>query len=160
VKITVRYRSGFSLVEVTLALGVAAVCLVTIFALLPVGLQTTQNANQQVASADIMGAVIADLRATPLTIPPGSAATSPKFAIPIPANPVGATTTTILFFSSKGQFSSSVNSDSRYQLAVAIVPNSAPRAATLVNLKMTWPAAASPANASGSGEMFLALDRN
>jgi uncharacterized protein (TIGR02598 family) len=160
VKNTARYRSGFSLVEVTLALGVAAVCLVTIFALLPVGLQTTQNANQQVASADIMGGVIADLRATPLTIPPGSATTSPKFAIPIPANPVGATTTTILFFDSEGQFSSSVNSDSRYQLAISIVPNSAPRAATLVNLKMTWPAAASPANASGSGEMFLALDRN
>lgn len=159
-RITARYRSGFSLVEVTLALGVAAVCLVTIFALLPVGLQTTQNANQQVASADIMGAVIADLRATPLTIPPGRAATSPKFAIPIPANPVEATATTILFFGSEGQFSSSVNLDSRYQLAIAIVPNSAPRAATLVNLKMTWPAAASPANASGSGEMFLALDRN
>ncbi|HEV2841922.1 MAG TPA: hypothetical protein VGW39_11395 [Chthoniobacterales bacterium] len=31
---------GFSLVEVTLALGVASVCLIAIFGLLPVGLRT------------------------------------------------------------------------------------------------------------------------
>jgi len=151
---------GFSLVEVTLALGVTAVCLLTIFALLPIGLQTAQNATQQVASADIMSAVIADLRTTPVTAPPGSAATSPKFAIPIPANPVAGAATTTLFFNSEGQFSTLIGSSSRYQLTITFGPNNAQRAATLVDLQMTWPAAAAPANASGFSEIFLALDRN
>lgn len=157
---TARDRSGFSLVEVTLALGVAAVCLVTIFALLPIGLHTNQNATQQVASADLMGAVIADLRATPVTTPRGSATTSPQFAIAIPANPVTAVTASTLFFDSEGQFSTSANSNSRYRFTISFVPNGGSRAATVVDLKMTWPAAASVTNAAGSSEMFLGLDRN
>jgi Tfp pilus assembly protein PilV len=151
---------GFSLIEVTIALGVVAMCLTTIFALLPLGLQTSQNAAQQVASADIMGAVTTDLRATPVTSPRGGAATSPQFAIPIPANPVTTGTPLTLFFNSEGQFSSSLTPNSRYRLTITFVPNSSSRSATLVALKMTWPGAASVANASGSSEMFLALDRN
>jgi uncharacterized protein (TIGR02598 family) len=149
------FHSGFSLVEVSVALGVAAICLMTVFAFLPIGLRTAQNANEQVASGDIIGAVAADLRATPTTL-----STSPRFAIPIPANPVGARTTTKLFFDTHGQFSPAMTADSRYQLIVTFLPNRGARSATLTNLKMTWPAAASPENAAGSGEMFLALDRN
>ena len=66
-------RCGFSLVEVTLALGVASVCLIAIFGLLPVGLRTNQDAIQQVAAADILGAVMTDLRATPVSTPRGEA---------------------------------------------------------------------------------------
>ena len=62
-------RRGFSLVEVTLALGVASVCLIAIFGLLPVGLRTNQDAIQQGSAADILGAVMADLRATSVTRP-------------------------------------------------------------------------------------------
>jgi len=149
------FESGFSLVEVTLALGVAALCLMTVFAFLPVGLRTTQNAKEQLASADIISAVAADLRATPATT-----STSPRLAIPIPTNPVSATTTTALFFDAEGEFSPAITADSRYQLTVTFLRNSGARSATLVNLKITWPAAASPDNAAGFGEMFLALDRN
>ena len=159
-KDTARNRSGFSLVEVTLALGVAAVCLMTIFALLPVGLHTNQNATQQVASADIMGAVTTDLRATPVTTPRGGTATSPQFAIAIPANPVAATSSSTLFFNTEGRFSTSSNSNSRYRLIITFLPNTGSRSATLIDLKMTWPAASSVANAAGSSEMFLGLDRN
>jgi uncharacterized protein (TIGR02598 family) len=155
-----RDGSGFSLVEVTLALGVAGVCLLTIFALLPIGLHTSQNADQQVASAELMGAVIADLRATPVTTPRGSATGSPQFAISIPANPVATDTTSILFLNSKGQFTPSLDSSSRYRLTITFVPNGGLRSATLAGLRMTWPAAASTANYAGSSEMFLALDRN
>ena len=55
---------AFTLVEVTLALGMAAVSLIAIFALLPVGLQTSYRVAEQAASNDILAAVIADLRAT------------------------------------------------------------------------------------------------
>jgi uncharacterized protein (TIGR02598 family) len=155
-----RSRFAFSLVEVTLALGIAALCLTTIFALLPVGLRTNQNAIQQVASADIMGAVIADLRSTPLTIPSGNATTSPQFLIPIPANPVTAPSPATLYFDREGRFSASATSDSRYRLTITFVPHTGLHSATLVDLRMTWPAAAQVADAAGSSEMFIALDRN
>lgn len=153
-------RSGFSLVEVSLALGIVAICLVTIFGLLPVGLQTAQISNQQVASADIISAIIADLRATPITIPRGGGTTSPQFAINIPANPVATATISTLFFDGGGVATPSTNSLSRYRLTITFQPNGGSRSATLVNLKMTWPAEASIANATGTAEMLVALDRN
>ena len=60
-----RSKLAFSLVEVTLALGVAAFCLIAIFGLMPVGVQTTRNATSQTTSTNIVAAVVADLRATP-----------------------------------------------------------------------------------------------
>src|SRR5262249_20906853 len=59
--------SGFSLVEVTLALGIAAFCLLAVFGLMPVGVETTRNATSQTAATNIMAAVVSDLRATPTT---------------------------------------------------------------------------------------------
>ena len=159
-KTTARKQLGFSLVEVTLALGVAAVCLITVFALLPIGLRTTQNATQQVATADIMSAVIADLRATPVTTPRGNATTSLQFAIAIPGNPVPGATTSTLYFDAAGTVAAALTSDSRFQLTITFQPNTGSRSATLVDLKMTWPAGASPTNATGTSEMFVALDRN
>src|ERR1044072_3486768 len=58
-----RRGHAFSLVELTLALGVAAFCLLAVFGLMPLGVQTNRNANSQTAAANIMAAVIADLRA-------------------------------------------------------------------------------------------------
>src|SRR5207247_4529651 len=59
-------RTGaFSLVEVTLALGIAAFCLIAVFGLVPIGVQTNRNATSQTAATNIMAAVVADLRATP-----------------------------------------------------------------------------------------------
>ena len=39
--------TAFSLVEVTLALGIAAFCLIAVFGLMPVGVQTNRNAISQ-----------------------------------------------------------------------------------------------------------------
>lgn len=153
-------RAAFSLVEVTLALGVAAISLLGIFALLPVGLQTNRTAIQQTASSDLISAVVADLRATPPTTPLGAAATSQRFQIAIPANPVGAQTSTTLYFADDGQSATTLSPSSRYRLTVTFLPNSGARAATMATLKMTWPAAANVANAEGSAQMFVALDRN
>src|SRR5205814_10489084 len=55
---------AFSLVEVTLALGVAAFCLLAVFGLMPIGLQTNRNTISQSAAANIIAAVVADLPAT------------------------------------------------------------------------------------------------
>ena len=172
-------NEAFSLVEVTLALGVAAVALIAIFGLLVTGTQTNYTAVEQSASTDILTAVAADLRATAKTIPAGSPTPSPQFKIAIPGNPVtGTITLNPIFFSSDGQCAStldgSVKCDGtsanpplrvRYRLTVSFLrndPGTTPaKTATLVDLKMTWPAATTVTAANTSAaEAFLALDRN
>jgi uncharacterized protein (TIGR02598 family) len=156
--------AAFSLVELTLALGVAAFCLIAVFGLVPIGVHTNRNATSQTAAANIMAAVIADLRATPLTNPRGNATTSLLYQIPIPANPVTtATTITPLFFAQDGTFSTTIQADSRYRLNITFRPNGpAARTATYADVKVTWPAAADPTTVTpaGSAEMFAAFDRN
>ena len=150
---------SFSLVEVTLALGVAAVSLLAIFSLLPIGLQTNQRSIMQTASADILSAVAADLRATPVTNPRGNATTSTQFGISIPA--AGSTETTTLFLNSAGRSDTSLRPDSRYRMTVTFVSNGGgAKAATFADLKITWPAGAAVTNAQGTAEMFAAFDRN
>jgi len=50
-------RSAFSLTEVVIALGVVSFALIAIFGLLPVGLKTVKNANEQAAAANLLGAI-------------------------------------------------------------------------------------------------------
>jgi uncharacterized protein (TIGR02598 family) len=155
-----RTRNAFSLVEVTLALGVAAFSLLVIYSLLPVGLQTNRRAIEQTASVDILSAVAADLRATPVTTPRGNATTSPQFGINIPA--AGNAGTTTLFFNGTDQFAKSQQPDSRYRVTMRFVSSSGggSKTATLADVRVTWPAGASITNAQGTAEMFAAFDRN
>lgn len=46
--------SGFSLVEVTLAIGIIAFALMAVVGLLPVGLRTVKNSNEQAAAAIVL----------------------------------------------------------------------------------------------------------
>jgi type II secretory pathway pseudopilin PulG len=62
--------AAFSLVEVTLALGVAAFCLVTVLGLLPTSLRTQQNSIQQTTANQIISTVFSFLRAD-VRLPPG-----------------------------------------------------------------------------------------
>jgi len=153
--------SAFSLVEVTLALGIAAFCLIAVFGLMPVGMQTNRNAKSQTRATNLMAAVMADLRATP-----SNKAASLQFCIPLSG-------TTTVFFDSEGRCSSDLpglNSlcvgiaawnpplETRYRVNVTF-PSSGNANLKYADLKVTWPAAATPANASGSVEMFAAFDR-
>jgi type II secretory pathway pseudopilin PulG len=61
---------GFSLVEVTLALGVAVFCAIVVLGLLPAGLKTQQNSIQQTTANTISSQIVADLTAA-LRLPPG-----------------------------------------------------------------------------------------
>ena len=158
--------SAFSLVEVTLALGIAAFCLIAVFGLMPVGLQTNRNAKSQTRATNLMAAVMADLRSTPRT-----KTTSLDFCIPLSG-------TTTVYFDSEGRCSSDVAGSvmrpcaglgggawipplqTRYRVTVTF-PSSGNANLTYADLKATWPAAADPATTtpSGSVEMFAALDR-
>jgi type II secretory pathway pseudopilin PulG len=62
--------AAFSLVEVTLALGVAAFCLVAVLGLLPTSLKTQQTSIQQTTANQIISTIFSDLRAD-IRLPPG-----------------------------------------------------------------------------------------
>jgi uncharacterized protein (TIGR02598 family) len=142
-------NAAFSLVEVTLALGIAAFCLIAVFGLMPMGVQTNRNATSQTAAANIMAAVVADLRATPK-----AATQSTQFRITFGTN-------TTLYFDGSGQFATSPGANSRYQLDLTWSGSTGLRYA---DLKVTWPpnvAQLTPRPVpNGSTEMFAAFDRN
>ena len=139
---------AFSLVEVTLALGIAAFCLIAVIGIIPAGLQTTRSATSQTAATNIMAAVIADLRATPTTTN-----SSLQFGLGF-----GAAGTQTRYFDGSGTPSLSLTGTSRYRLDITWL--AAPTGLRYADVKVWWPAAATAANASGSTEMFAAFDRN
>jgi hypothetical protein len=154
---------AFSLVELTLAIGVAAFCLLTVFALLPIAALTNRNATSQTAATNIAALIIADLRAVTKT--PGTwSGSSPLFCITL------GTQKTIYFDSQSQCYGDVAGSTSPCGGPLAVSPpryraNIAfPSAGNLtyVQLKITWPAAADPTRVtpSGSVDMFAALDRN
>lgn len=145
--------AGFSLVEVTLALGVAAFCLIALFGLLPLGIKTNQNSISQTAAAAMLSSVIADLRATPKTSP-----TSRQYEITLG-------TPKVLYFDGEGRAVTPAdpNANPRYRVTVTF-PENPPGtfAPTFVTLKVSWPAMADPATAAAVDfvETFAALDRS
>ncbi len=141
------YRiSGFSLVEVTLALGIGAFCLIAVFGLMPVGVQTNRNATSQTAATNIIASVVADMRAT-------QGATSAQYGIQFG-------TPRTLYFDGAGQFTTVLGANSRYRVGITFPWTSGN--AYGANLKVTWPAPVDPATTTPSGqvEMFAAFDRN
>src|SRR5690349_21540030 len=68
----VRKTAGFSLVELTLALGVAAFCLIALLGLLPASLKTQQNSIEQTVANGVITEILGDLRAD-VRLPPGQA---------------------------------------------------------------------------------------
>jgi len=153
-----QFTSAFSLVELTVALGVASFCLIALFGLMPVGVQTNRNATSETAATNIMAAVVSDLRATPRCIPTSSIY---QITLGTVCTPVSTPSPTTLYFDATGQFSTLLGSNSRYQLNITWTRTGGNSTGwRSADVKVTWPAAATPANASGSTEMFAAFDRN
>lgn len=166
-----RFTFAFSLVEVTLALGIAAFCFIAVIGIVPVGVQTNRNATSQTVATNIMAAAITDLRATQKT-----KTASPQLGIPVPTDHTkGAASncqpcascwtsqTTTKYFDASGK--SVASTAGLYRLTVTQVQNPSATATTgalFYDAKATWPAQVDPCatTPSGSVEMFVALDRN
>ena len=56
------FRRAFSLVEVVLAIGIVSFALVAVIGLMPVGLRSVKNANEQAGAADALNAIADSLR--------------------------------------------------------------------------------------------------
>lgn len=142
-KLSNRTNSAFSLVELTLALGVAAFCLIAVFGLVPVGVQTNRNATSQTAATNILSSAVSDLRASPSNQQPTN-----KYGF---ARNKGAFTT--VCFDGQGGWMKQPGSSTVcpalypvYRLYVQI-DNTTPGNVVYpayASLRVTWPAAANP----------------
>ena len=140
---------AFSLVEVTLALGIAGFCLITVFALVPVAVLTNRNATSQTRATNVMAAVVADLRSSK------TRSTSARFGITIPSNhTLGAGSncdpcsscwnaqTQTIYLDGSGQVVASAAALCRVTLTLVQNPSATSTAGALFyDVKATWPAA-------------------
>lgn len=159
---SVRHLRGFTLVETTLGLGVAAVCLTAIMGLLVIGSNSNQLSIEQSQATNILNAVAADLRAAPNPRPYGSAQTSTIYSIVLPATVTSGSPTPIqaspAYIGEDGLLVPTP-SGARYQLNVWITP-ALPSRPLMARILLTWPAAATVENANGSVESIVAINRN
>lgn len=143
--------AAFSLVEVTMALGIAAFCLVALLGLVPVGLNSNRNAVQQTAAASIAASVITDIRnqvAISALAPPPLSPTSnytPRYKFNI-APPALAPVVHYVYVSADGSATpvdSPPAAGSVYKVTVGLLspPGREPWEATPVRIMVTWPPA-------------------
>ncbi len=170
-----RTHSAFSLVEVALALGICAFCLVPLIGLIPVGIAGNQTSIEVTAGASLAASIVADLQTTSLSA--GSAGVrSPRLNIVIPGTP-DTTRSHTLFFDQNGENIGSLDSDAdpaknpRYRATLEFTTpggnaSGTQRTATIVRVLITWPAiadrsaSAAPKNYSGYYETVISLDRS
>ena len=140
------FQPAFSLVEVTVALGIAGFCLLTIVGLLPVGLSNNMSSIEQPGAANLARGIITDLRAAQNSVNTNQ---SPQYGI------LFSTAAAQSFcFSEDGR--TNTVAASRYLATITIDTNKAP---VPVIIKITWPASALAALASDAFEVTTAIDR-
>lgn len=155
---------AFSLVEVTIALGIASFCLVVTFALLPVGMTTNRDSIEQTTAASLSSSIVADLRGTPNT---GAANTSPRYGIAFPA-PGTASQNTSFFINTDGSTNnlSMATGTPLFRATITVSAPAAGRTASTGRVWITWPGLADqnpsalPSHYSGSFITVVGLDRN
>jgi len=160
---------AFTLIEVTLALGVAVFCLTTVFGLLPVGLTSNQASLEQTMAGNISSGIVSDLRCPPVS------GLTPRFGFLIPTpvtsgngSPIGANALHTIYFASNGSVTSVGSAGSSAPVFRATVGFGAPlqRNATPVRVLISWPALSNsnaqgwPTNYAGSYEVDTTLDCN
>jgi uncharacterized protein (TIGR02598 family) len=140
-------RHGFSLVELSIALGIAAFALIAIFGLLPVGVGSNNASIRQTEAVNLASGFVEDLRQAP----PGAGAVSPRYQIEFDQN------ASSVFIDRSGQPVPHEQAD--YRVSVTMLhPPQGRRQATSVSVVLSWPATMdAPLHALST---FVALDRN
>lgn len=160
---------GFSLVELTLAIGVAGFCLIALLGLLPAGLKTNQSSFQQTGANNLASQIVSDLRASS-RLPPGQV--SKQFSLH--GHWAAVRTPDTVYFTSTGEYLTNTNNQTtapanavfRGDVTYRLPPNDT---TSLADITVTWPAAAlngvqnvtagDLAKAQGFVEIFAAINR-
>jgi uncharacterized protein (TIGR02598 family) len=156
---------GFSLVEIVIALGVAAFCLIALLGMLPAGLKTQRTSANQTKANGVVSQCVDFLRAD-VRLPPGQAKKAQGDWTNLTGHwgsPVHVPDT--LFFTNDGiEINGSLNASTAPQNAVfrATITYLFPPTATtsIAKIVVSWPAAQSDlTKVEGSIDMFAAVNR-
>jgi uncharacterized protein (TIGR02598 family) len=154
--------SGFSLVEVTLALGIAAFCLIAVLGLLPTSLKTQQASIEQTTANSIIAQIYSDLRAD-LRLPPGLASheTEAGFQPPLHGHWLHALTPDTLYFTQEGKPVNSGQDIPVFKATITYNPLPPSGGTSLANITVSWPADPSQPGAipTGSVTTLIAVNR-
>ena|SRR5438067_3097803 len=159
--------AAFSLVEITLALGVAAFALLAILGMLPVSLKTQQASVNQTKANSIISQIAADLRAD-LRLPPGQASKEGTDGFGLHGHWLTMSVPDTLYFTNNGKQSGtaypspapSPAADAVFRATITyLFPPT--QSTSIADITVTWPAAVDPGNGTpaGSIEMFVAVNR-
>jgi len=156
--------AAFSLVEITLALGVAAFCLITVLGLLPTSLKTQQAGIQQTTANQIISQIFTDLRAD-LLLPPGLASheTDGGFQPPLHGHWLYQLTPDTLYFTQEGKPVNNGEDVAVFRATIAYYsPPMEGYTTSLASITVSWPSEVDPAQGgvpAGSVTRFLAVNR-
>jgi type II secretory pathway pseudopilin PulG len=174
-KFGARQIAGFSLVEVALALGVAALCLLVLMGLLPIGIRTQQSAAQQTTANQIISAIYAVLSAD-VRLPPGLA----NKVCPDPPDPnlpcnwgalhgnwLRRAAPDTIYFTNDGTQTGNIGPNAtpppdavfRAKIIYRLPPS---ETTSLADITVSWPAAVDPANGgvpAGSAMTTITVNR-
>ena len=168
--------TGFSLVEVTLALGVAAFCLLVLLGLIPTGTKTQQSSIQQTTANQVLSQICSFLRAD-VRLPPGlyqQVCPNP----PDPDDPCNwdqlhghwanvAQPPDTLYFTNAGKQTGNVNgappADAVFRVKITYNPIPPRGGTSVANVVVSWPAPVDPDQPgrvpAGSVKALLAVNR-
>jgi uncharacterized protein (TIGR02598 family) len=155
--------NAFSLVEVVFAIFIVSFCLLSVLALMPIGVTTTHDSLENTSAAGIASAIAADIHSTAITSST-TGTTSPRYSVSLGANAVQ----TVLYFSGDDNFTVTTPSTANPPIYRAtITPGTLTTAGTQqVRIWITWPALAdstgtkNPQNFTGSIDVMTALNTN
>jgi type II secretory pathway pseudopilin PulG len=165
--------AAFSLVELTLALGVAAFCLIVLLGLLPASLKTQQSSIQQTTANQIISTISSALRAD-VRLPPGQESK----ACPDPPDPsqpcvwgnlhgnwLRRLVPDTLYFTNEAKQTGTINGSPptdavfRAKITYRFPPS---ETTSLADIRVTWPAQVDPDSggvAAGSVRSLIAVNR-
>ena len=166
--------AAFSLVEVTLALGVAAVSLIVVLGLLPASLKTQQSSIGQTTANQIISTIFSDLRAD-VRLTPGQQSK----ACPDPPDPNqpcvwsnlhghwrDTAVPDTLYFTNEAKQTGTINGSPpadavfRAKITYRLPPS---ETTSLADIRVSWPARVDPdqpgAVPAGSVTAFIAVNR-
>ena len=147
--------SGFSLIEVAIALGIAAFCFVAVLGLLTVGLGVNGDSVQQTEVMNLVSLLESDLHSASQ----GGIAKSPTFQVTIPNHPTTGQSVVSPLFLNEDATIALTAADARYRVTLTFGEASG-RSTTPVNILVTCPALLPPGNAPFRFETGTMLDRN
>ena len=154
--------TAFSLIEVTLAIGVAAFCLIAVMGLLPVAIKIQQASVQQTKANAIISQISSDLVAD-VRLPPGQASKAQGDWSNLHGHWAQVATPDVLYFTNDAKqngYQGAAPADAVFRATITyMLPPTT--TTSLANIKVTWPASVDPATGApaGSVETFISVNR-